>query len=90
MRNEREDIAMQVTINLPDDVAKRAQAAGLLTVESVQNLLEEAMRRAAGKRLLTMAEKLHTADIAPLSDDELDELIHEVRAERKATDASRT
>ena len=78
---------MQVTLNLPDDVALRAQDAGLLTVEAIQKLLEEAMRRAAGRRLLSMAERLHAAGIPPMSEEELDDLIHEVRAERKGRNA---
>jgi hypothetical protein len=81
---------MQVTLNLPDDVARRAQDAGLLTVECVQNLLEEAMRRAAGRKLMSMAERLHAAGVAPMNDDELDNLIHGVRAERKESDAGRS
>jgi hypothetical protein len=83
-------IAMQVTLNLPDDVARRAQDAGLLTVDAVQGLLEEAMRRAAGRKLLSMAERLHAAGIPPMSEDALDDLIHEVRAERKAPNAGRS
>lgn len=81
---------MQVTLNLPDDVALRAQDAGLLTVEAIQRLLEEAMRRAAGRKLLSMAERLHVAGIPPMSEEELDDLIHEVRAERKGRNAGRS
>jgi len=74
---------MQITLELPDDVAIRAQNAGLLTVEAVQNLLEEAMRRAAGRKLLSMAERLHAAGIPPMDETELEELIHKVRIARK-------
>lgn len=74
---------MQVILNLPDDVALRAQDAGLLTENAVQKLLEEAIRRAAGRKLLTMAERLHAANIPPMGEDDLDDLIHKVRAERK-------
>jgi hypothetical protein len=81
---------MQVTLNLPDDVALRAQDAGLLTVEAIQKLLEEALRRAAGRKLLSMAERLHAAGIPPMSEEELDDLIHEVRAERKGRNAGRS
>jgi hypothetical protein len=81
---------MQVTLNLPDDVARRAQDAGLLTVEAVQKLLEDAMRRVAGRKLLSMAERLHAAGIPPMSADELDDLISDVRAERKALNAGRS
>ena len=81
---------MQVTLDLPDDVALRAQDAGLLTVEAMRNLLEQAMRRAAGRKLLSMAERLHAAGVSPMSEGALDDLIHQVRAERKARDAGRT
>lgn len=74
---------MQVTLNLPDDVAKRAEDAGLLTVEAVQTLLEDAMRRVAGRKLMSMAERLHAAKVTPMTEDELDHLIHVARAERK-------
>lgn len=80
---------MQVTLNLPDDVVLRAQDAGLLTVEAVQKLLEDAMRRVAGRKLLSMAERLHAANITPMNEDELDDLIHEVRTERKGRNAGR-
>jgi hypothetical protein len=78
---------MQITLDLPDEVALRAQDAGLLTVEAVQKLLEEAMRRAAGRKLLSMAERLHAAGISPMNEAELDDLIHQVRTERKGRNA---
>lgn len=81
---------MQVTLDLPDDVALRARDAGLLTVDSMQNLLEQAMRRAAGRKLLSMAERLHAAGVPPMSEDALDDLIHQVGVERKTRDAGRT
>ena len=86
---ENEDSAMQITLDLPDEVARRAKEAGLLTVEAVQKLLEEAMRRAAGQKLLSMAERLHTAGIPPMTEGELDDLIHNVRAGRKGGNAGR-
>ena len=78
---------MEVTLNLPDEIALRAQRAGLLTVDAVQKLLEEALRRAAGRDLLSMAERLHAANIAPMNENEVDDLIHTARAERKARNA---
>ncbi len=80
---------MQVTLNLPDDLALRAQVAGLLTEDALQRLLEDAMRRDAGRKLLSMAERLHAAGIPRMDEDALDSLIHEVRAERNAHNANR-
>ena len=74
---------MEVILDLPDDIALRAQRAGLLTVPALQALLEAAMRRAAGSQLLTMAERLHAAGIPPVEEAALDDLIHQVRAERR-------
>ncbi len=81
---------MQVTLNLPDDVAIRAKDAGLLNVETMQKLLEDAMRRTAGRKLLSMAERLHAAGIPPMNEDELNALIDDVRSERKKASAGRT
>ena len=78
---------MEVTLNLPDEIALRAQSAGLLTVDAVQKLHEEALRRAAGRNLLSMAERLHAANIAPMNETEVADLIHAARAERKARNA---
>ena len=78
---------MQVTLNLPDEIALPARDAGLLTVDAVQRLLEEALRRTAGRNLLTMAERLHAADLAPLDEAGVDDLIHAARADRKARNA---
>ena len=46
---------MEVTLNLPDELARRAQSEGLLSTEAVQRMLEDAMRRAAGQKLLNVA-----------------------------------
>jgi hypothetical protein len=78
---------MQITLNLPDDLVSRAQDAGLLTTDAMQKLLEEAVRRQAGRKLLSIAERLHAANIPPMSEDALNDLVHEVRAERRARNA---
>ena len=69
-------------INLPDALAQRARSEGLLSDAAIQRLLEEAMRRQAGRRLMQIAEQLHTADIEPISQEELDAEIRAARAER--------
>lgn len=70
---------MEITLNLPDELARRAKNEGLLSAEALQNMLENAMRRAAGQRLLGVADQIHKADIAPMSEDEI---VNEVRAYR--------
>ena len=71
-------------LNLPDDLAQRAQRAGLLTDTAIQKLLEDAMRRDAGRRLLGIAQQLHAANIPPMTDEEVVAEVKAVRAERRA------
>lgn len=73
-----------VQITLPDQLAQRAKDAGLLSDAAIQSLLEDAMRRQAGRRLMAVANELHAANVAPMSDDEVVALVKQVRAERRA------
>lgn len=67
----------ELVLRLPDGRAQRARSAGLLTDSAIQRLLEEAMRRDAGRRLLQVA------GIAPMSDDEVIAEVEASRAERR-------
>jgi hypothetical protein len=77
----------ELVVKLPDDLARRARSAGLLTDSAIQRLLEEAMRRDAGRRLLQVAERLHAAGVPPMSEAEIDAEVKAVRAERRAREA---
>jgi hypothetical protein len=71
-------------VRLPDDLAARAQSAGLLSDSAIQGLLEDAMRRQAGRRLMEVAERIHAANIPPMSMEEINDEVKAVRAERRA------
>ena len=77
-------------LNLPDELARRAQSAGLLSEAAIQKLLEEAVRRKSGRRLLEIAERLHAAKIPPMTDEQIVADVKAVRAERRAGDAGRS
>jgi hypothetical protein len=77
----------KLVIKLPDEVAQRAKRAGLLTDSAIQELLEDAMRRQAGNRLLEVAERIHAAGIEPMSMEEIDAEVKAVRSERRARQA---
>lgn len=79
----------QVTVSLPDDLARRAADAGLLSDRAIRNLLENAMRQQAGRRLLALSDELAAANIAPMSEDEVVVLVKTVRAERRNAQAAR-
>jgi hypothetical protein len=72
-----------LVIHLPDELEERARNAGLLSDSAIQALLEDAIRRQAGRRLLTVVETIHAADIAPMTMDEIDAEVKAVRADRR-------
>ena len=74
-------------VKLPDELAQRAKSAGLLTDSGIQRLLEEAMRREAGQRLLQVAQRLQAAGVEPMSEDEIVAEVKAARAERRAHEA---
>lgn len=74
----------ELTLKLPDDLAQRAEAAGLLNDTTIQRLLEEAIRREAGRQLLEVAERLHAAGVEAMSEEEIVSEVKAVRAERRA------
>jgi hypothetical protein len=73
-----------VEISLPEELAERAKRAGLLSDSVIQQLLEDAMRRRAGRALLDIAKRIHDEAVPPMSDDEVVAEVKAVRAERRA------
>lgn len=79
----------ELVVKLPDELARRARDAGLLSDEAIQKLLDEALRRQAGRELLEVARRLHGADIPAMTEEEVVALVKQVRAERRARNAGR-
>ncbi len=73
----------ELVVKLPDELAQRARTAGLLSDSAIQRLLEDAMRREAGRKLLAVAERVQAAGIAPMSDEEIVAEVKAVRAKRR-------
>ncbi len=73
-------------IELPDSTASAAQAAGLLTPEALDQLLTQALRRrAAANALLSIADRVAAAGIAPMSMQEINAEVKAARSERRKT-----
>ena len=72
---------LELKLNLPDRLAREAQAAGLLTPEALSRLLKEAMRQRAGRALLAGAARAARTGRKPMS---MREIQAEVRAARRA------
>ena len=77
-----------LTIDLPDNVAEEARDAGLLTSEALTQLLKDAVRRQAGRHLLDLAQRLQSAGIPPMGDEEILAEVKAARAERRARQAA--
>jgi hypothetical protein len=71
----------KIQIELPDEVAERAKSEGLLSDRAIQHLLEDAMRRKAGRELLSIAQRIQAAGIEPMSLEEIDAEVKAVRTD---------
>ena len=70
-----------VQINLPDELARQAEAAGLLASDVVGRMIEEALRIQAGKQLRSMAKSLAAEEITEEDMQRIVAIVREVRAE---------
>ncbi len=71
-------------IELPDSTALAARAAGLLTPQALDRLLTQALRRReAANSLLSIADRVAAAGIAPLSMQEINAEVKAARSERR-------
>ena len=75
---------LELTLNLPDELASKARDAGLLNSEAIEMLLREQLRKQAGEQLREMLTKVDASVIPPMSEDEIQAEIDAYRAERRA------
>jgi hypothetical protein len=74
----------KVQIELSDATARAAREAGLLTSQTLERLLTDAIRRRrAADALLAIADRVAEAGIEPMSMGEIDSEVKAVRAERR-------
>ena len=74
----------EFTVTLPDDLASKAQAAGLLSSEGIERALREALKREAGRKLLEIGKEMRASDIPPMTDEQIQAEVDTVRAIRSA------
>lgn len=73
-----------IQIELPDATAQAARDAGLLTAPALERLLNDALRRQqAADALLSIANRVAVAGIAPMSMEEINAEVKAARAERR-------
>ncbi len=72
-----------IEIHLPDDLAQSAARAGLLSDQPIRHLMEDAIRRHAGRALVDVARDIRAANVPPMSMEEIDAEVKYARAERR-------
>jgi len=77
---------LEVRLTLPDNLAREAQAEGLLTPETLERLLREEVRRRRVDELFEAADRLAALNVPPLTDAEIEAEIQAARAERRSED----
>jgi len=73
---------LKLKLTLPDELAQRAQSAGLLAPEAMEAMLREQLRKHAGEQLRTLWGCLPREELTPEIEQEIVETVREVRAER--------
>jgi post-segregation antitoxin (ccd killing protein) len=77
-----------VQIQLPDELAQNAQAAGLLTPQAIEAMLREQLRKQAGDSLQAMWQRMPPEELTPEIEQMIDDEVRAVRAERRKRNAS--
>jgi hypothetical protein len=73
----------EVTMTLPDTLAQEARAAGLLTPQAIEDMLQERLRSRRVVELFTAMGNMAGVDSPPMTEDEIQAEINAVRAERR-------
>lgn len=70
-----------VQVELPDVLAQSAQAAGLLTSQSLEAMLREQLKRRAGESLRALWASAPAEELTPEIEHLIDEQVQAVRAQ---------
>ena len=81
--------SLEFKLNLPDNLAREAEANGLLTPEAIESLLRAEIHRRRVNKLFDAADRLAALD-TPLTEAEVEAEIAAVRQARRSSDASRS
>lgn len=73
---------LQLTLNLPDDLAQTAQHAGLLTPQAIETMLREQLRKLAGETLRALWTRKPEGELTGLTPEIEQEIAAEIRAAR--------
>jgi hypothetical protein len=86
MTTQESTVQLELTLTLPDSLAREAEASGLLTPQGLEALLRAEVQRRRVAQLFEAADRL--AALLPLTEAEVEAEIQAARAQRRATRAS--
>ena len=73
---------MKMTVEVPKHLASAAKVAGLWKKKAIETMLEETLRRKTLDILWPYVEEVRASNIPPMSMEEIQEMVDEVRQER--------
>jgi len=73
-----------IQVTLPDDLARKATEAGLLSAAAIQEMLREQLRRRAGESLREMWSLMPDEVLTPEIEQEVAEAVQAYRAEQRS------
>lgn len=74
----------EITLTLPDDLAEEAEASGLLTPGTLEQIIREEIKRRKTDRLFDIMDRLAVADKGELTEADVAAEIHAYRAEKRS------
>ena len=77
-----------VQIQLPDELALDAQAAGLLAPEAMAAMLREQLKKQAGEALRDMWARTPKEELTPETEQTIEEAVQTARADKRKRTAS--
>lgn len=77
----------ELTVTLPDDLAREARTAGLLAPDALERLLRDAVRQRAIEELKQAMDRMAAVEGPVMTPEEIQEEIRAARAERRAREA---
>jgi hypothetical protein len=87
---EESTVQLELTLTLPDTVAREAGARGLLTAEMIESLITAEVQRHRVDQLFAAADRLAILPTSPLTEAEVEAEIQAGRSERRAAGGSRS
>jgi len=70
----------ELTVTLPDELARKARDAGLLNAQGIERALRDALKREAGRKLVEISRSMLETGLPPMSEEEIRAEIDAARA----------